>query len=47
MVVGIIQARTNSSRLHEKVLLPIQKKPILQYMLERISQSKKLEKIIN
>ena len=46
MVVGIIQARTNSSRLHEKVLLPIQKKPILQYMLERISQSKKLEKII-
>ena len=46
MVVGIIQARTNSSRLHEKVLLSIQKKPILQYMLERISQSKKLEKII-
>ena len=26
MVVGIIQARTNSSRLHEKVLLSIQKK---------------------
>lgn len=40
MKVGIIsQARMTSTRLPEKVLLPIGQKPVLQYHLERLQQS--------
>ena len=46
MIIGIIQARTNSSRLPKKVLKLINRKSVLEYMLERVLQSKKLEKII-
>ena len=46
MIVGIIQARMSSTRLPGKVMLKIGNVPLLQYMIERVSQSKKLDKII-
>jgi spore coat polysaccharide biosynthesis protein SpsF (cytidylyltransferase family) len=35
-ILAIIQARTSSSRLPGKVLLPIGDKPMILYQLERI-----------
>ena len=47
MKIGaIIQARTTSTRLPNKVLLDIAGKPALQHIIERLRQSKKLETII-
>jgi len=46
MIVGIIQARVSSSRLPNKVMLEVLDKPLLEHMIERVSQSKKLDKII-
>lgn len=45
-IVGITQARINSSRLPRKVLLTIKGKSLLQYHLERASQSKLVGKWI-
>tara|TARA_S200000501_G_scaffold377330_2_gene435323 strand:+ start:1645 stop:2382 length:738 start_codon:yes stop_codon:yes gene_type:complete len=42
----IIQARMESERLPGKVLLKIKKKPILQYMIERIKKFNNINKII-
>lgn len=42
----IIQARVGSTRLPKKVLLKIQGKEILIHVLERVSYSKKIDKII-
>lgn len=46
MVLAILQARMSSSRLPGKVLKPILDKPILAYQIERIKQSKKIDKIV-
>ena len=45
-IVGITQARVGSSRLPNKVLLEIAGKPLLAYHLERVSQSKLVNKWI-
>ncbi len=46
MNVGIIQARTGSSRLPGKILMNVAGKTLLEHMVERISHSKKLDKIV-
>jgi spore coat polysaccharide biosynthesis protein SpsF len=47
MSVGaIVQVRMNSSRLPGKVLHCIQKKPMLQYLLEKLDRCQELDKII-
>src|SRR4051812_17564696 len=45
-IVGIIQARTGSTRLPSKVLKPILGQPMLARMLERVKGSKKLNQIV-
>ena len=45
-IVGIIQARMGSTRLPKKVLREVKGKPLLQYMLERVSKSKYLNQIV-
>jgi spore coat polysaccharide biosynthesis protein SpsF len=45
-VVAIIQARMNSSRLPGKVLLPLNKKPVLWWMINRVSQAKLVDEIV-
>ena len=46
MILGIIQARTGSSRLPGKIMMEIEGKTMLEHMIERILKSKKLDKII-
>jgi len=46
MIIAIIQARTSSTRLPNKVLKTIVGKPMLQLQIERVKQSKLIEKII-
>jgi spore coat polysaccharide biosynthesis protein SpsF len=46
MIVGIIQARVSSTRLPNKVMLKVLDKTLLEYMIERVTQSKKIDKII-
>jgi spore coat polysaccharide biosynthesis protein SpsF len=45
VIAGIIQARMGSSRLPGKVLKEIDGRPMLSYMLERISASKSVDKV--
>lgn len=42
----LIQARMNSSRLPGKVLMKIKNKPMIEFLIERINQSKLIDKII-
>ncbi|HBH45836.1 MAG TPA: hypothetical protein DDX47_00500 [Candidatus Jacksonbacteria bacterium] len=47
MIIGaIIQARTNSTRLPNKVLLPLQEKSVLEHVIIRVRQARKINKII-
>ena len=46
MILAILQARMSSSRLPGKVLKKINNKPILQYEIERILQSKYIDKLV-
>ena len=46
MIGLILQARINSSRLLGKILLPLKKKTMIEYQLERIKLSKSLDKVI-
>jgi glutamate-1-semialdehyde aminotransferase/spore coat polysaccharide biosynthesis protein SpsF (cytidylyltransferase family) len=46
MILGIIQARFSSTRLPGKVLKPILAKPMLELQIERVLQSKKIEKLV-
>ena len=46
MVVAIIQARSGSIRLPGKILMKIQNKPILYYVINQVQHSKKITKII-
>lgn len=45
-VVGIIQARTGSTRLPGKVLLPILGRPVLSWMLERVAAARELDELV-
>jgi 3-deoxy-manno-octulosonate cytidylyltransferase (CMP-KDO synthetase) len=45
-IVGVIPARLGSTRLHEKVLKPIQGKPMVEWVWRRASQAKKLQDVI-
>ena len=46
MIVAIIQARMGSSRLPGKIMLKACDKTFLEHMIDRISQSKTLDKIV-
>ena len=46
MIAAIIQARMGSSRLPNKVLMDIDGKPSLKFMIDRVKKSKRVEKII-
>ena len=45
-ITGVIQARTSSKRLPNKVLLPVLEKPLILHQIERIKRSKMLDQII-
>lgn len=45
-VVAILQARCNSSRLPNKVLMPILGKPMIQWQIERLAQCTNIDKLI-
>jgi len=44
--LAIVQARTSSSRLPSKVLLPIGSKPMVLYQLERLQRSTSLDRLV-
>lgn len=44
--IGIVQARISSQRFPGKVLAPILGKPLLLYLLERLSRSKHLSEVV-
>ncbi|PIT89244.1 MAG: hypothetical protein COU27_01350 [Candidatus Levybacteria bacterium CG10_big_fil_rev_8_21_14_0_10_36_7] len=44
--IAIIQARTNSSRLPKKVLLDLCGKTVLERVIERVSDAKKIDQVI-
>jgi spore coat polysaccharide biosynthesis protein SpsF len=46
MILGIIQARTSSSRLPGKVLLPLAGKPMLWQQVERLLRAERLDRLI-
>ena len=46
MIVAFLQARTDSTRLPNKVLKPILGKPMIIHQLERTSSSSKIDKLI-
>lgn len=45
-VVAIIQARMGSTRLPRKMLIDIMGKPLIQHVIDRVSQSKRINKLI-
>ena len=45
-IVAIIQARMGSSRLPQKVMMEIQKKPILEHVIERVNCSKMITNLV-
>ncbi|HSY39755.1 MAG TPA: glycosyltransferase family protein [Polyangia bacterium] len=45
-IVGIIQARTGSTRLPGKILLPILGRPVLSWMLERVAAARELDEVV-
>ena len=46
MVLGVIPARLNSSRFPKKILAPLLRKPMIAHVVERVLQSKKLDRVI-
>ncbi len=46
MITAIIQARTGSTRLPNKVLLSLMGKPMLAHVIERVQASQKIEQVI-
>ena len=45
-IVAIVEARLNSKRLPNKVLMKIQGREILKIILERLKYSKKIDSIV-
>ncbi len=46
MILGLLQARMESTRLPGKVLLNLSKKTVIWHILNRISFSKKIDKTV-
>jgi spore coat polysaccharide biosynthesis protein SpsF len=46
MILGILQARTSSSRLPRKVMLPLAGAPMLQRQIERLQRAKSIDRLI-
>ena len=46
MILAIVQARMGSTRLLGKVLKEINGKPLIEILLQRLSRSEKIKKII-
>jgi spore coat polysaccharide biosynthesis protein SpsF len=46
MIVGILQARTSSSRLPGKVLMPLLGQPMLARQIERLQRAQRLDRLI-
>ena len=46
MIIAIIQARMGSTRLPGKVLMEVNDRPLLAHQLDRISKSKKLDRVV-
>jgi spore coat polysaccharide biosynthesis protein SpsF len=46
MIIAIVQARMGSSRLPDKVMKEVLGKPLIDYLLERVSAADKVDKII-
>lgn len=46
MIGAVVQARTGSSRLPNKVMRPVLGKPLLQYLIERLRASVRVERIV-
>jgi spore coat polysaccharide biosynthesis protein SpsF len=46
VIIAIIQARMGSTRLPGKVLMEVNDRPLLAYQLDRISKSKKLDRVV-
>ena len=45
-ILGIVQARMNSTRLPGKVLKTVGDKSLIEILLSRLSKSKKIDKIV-
>ena len=45
-VIAILQARMNSSRLPGKVLRPVNGKPLIEWQIRRIQESKFISKLV-
>lgn len=45
MVIGVIPARLKSTRLPEKILAPIDGKPLIVHVMEQASMAKRLDKV--
>lgn len=46
MVIGVIPARLNSTRLPRKILAPIQNRPLIVHVYDRVRQSTRLDDVI-
>jgi len=46
MITAIVQARMGSARLPGKVMMPVNGRPLLDYMIERLKRANILEKIV-
>lgn len=46
MIIAIIQARTGSTRLPNKVLMPLMGKPMIAHVIERVKAAQKVEQIV-
>lgn len=46
MILAIVQARMSSTRLPGKVMVKVMGKPLIGYLLERLSLSKKIDKMV-
>ena len=46
MILGILQARTSSSRLPRKVMLPMAGAPMLARQIERLKRAKRIDKLV-
>lgn len=46
MIIAIIQARMGSSRLPNKVMKEVLGKPLIDYLLDRVSSAQKVDKIV-
>jgi len=46
MILGILQARTSSTRLPKKILKPLMDEPMLSRQIERIKRSKKIFRLV-